>query len=406
MQSELQTQSTLSALDRLVASPFARLNALIEGIEPGLKAMNWSLGEPDQPLPDFLLPTLQDSAQAFCRYPPIKGTDELRQAIKDWLDRRYPPLQGRIAPETQILPLNGSREGLFSASFPARARRPDIGRPAVLIPNPFYQVYVAAAVAAGAEPVFLSATAETDSLPDLDALPAELLQRTIAFYLCSPSNPEGAVADEAYLSRAIGLAREHDFLLFADECYSEIYSEAPPPGALATACAQSGDCANVVAFNSLSKRSSLPGLRSGFVAGDEAFLTAFLRFRNVACPQTPGPIQSVAASAWRDEAHVAAARAAYQANFDVADEVLGQRYGYRRPQGGFFLWLNMDCAGGGELAAKTLWKACGVKVLPGGYLARVDSNGRNPGQAYVRVALVHDASVTRQGLTRIVETLG
>jgi aspartate/methionine/tyrosine aminotransferase len=212
------------------------------------------------------------------------------------------------------------------------------------------------------------------------------------------------VAGSDYLARAIALARRFDFLLFADECYSEIYSDVPPPGALETAYAETGSLANVVAFQSLSKRSGLPGLRSGFVAGDPDFIAALGRFRNVACPQVPLPVQHVSVKAWSDEDHVEKGRAVYRKNFDIADAILEGRYGYRRPQGAFFLWLNMADFGGGEAAATTLWKGCGVRVLPGTYLARDEPDGTNPARDYVRVALVHDRDTTREALTRIVAT--
>lgn len=397
---------TLTALDRLVASPFQKLAALLEGISPGAEPINFSIGEPQGALPEFVGPVLNDTMADFTRYPPIRGTDALRGAIAAWLGQRYPSLKGQIDPDAHVLALNGSREGLFSAIFPARARKPKACNPAVLIPNPFYQAYAAAAAASGAEPVFLDSNAETGFLPDLDALGEGLLDQTIAFYLCSPSNPQGAVADRPYLEKAIQLARKHNFLLFADECYSEIYTEEPPAGALDVAFAANGSFSNVLSFNSLSKRSGLPGLRSGFIAGDSDFLAGFGRFRNVACPQTPLPLQAVATTAWGDEAHVAAGRRIYAENFAAADEILGDRFGYVRPEGGFFLWLDMSAVGGGEAAAKTLWKVCGVKVLPGGYLAREDLNGRNPGQDHVRAALVHGPAVTREGLARIVTTLG
>lgn len=397
---------SLNALERLIASPFRKLSALLAGSAPGAEPIDFSLGEPQATLPAFVAPVLKQSLESFTRYPPIRGTEALRGAIGTWLGRRYPLLANEIDPDRHVLALNGSREGLFSAIFPARARKPALVDPVVLIPNPFYQAYAAAAAASGAEPVFLDAEAATSFLPDLDGLSETLLQRTVAFYLCSPSNPQGAVADRAYLEKAVRLARKHDFLLFADECYSEIYTGTPPPGALESAHGEAGSFANVVAFQSLSKRSGLPGLRSGFIAGDADFLSSFNSFRNVACPQTPLPLQGVATVAWSDEAHVAEGRQVYARNFDVADEILDGRFGYRRPEGGFFLWLNMGAAGGGEAAATTLWKRCGVKVLPGGYLAREDENGRNPGHDHVRVALVHDPSVTREGLARIVATLG
>jgi N-succinyldiaminopimelate aminotransferase len=402
----MPNDAALTPLHALVASPFARLAELLSGIEPGKTPIDLSLGEPRALMPPFLAPVLEKHLAEFGRYPPIRGTPALRAAIADWLDWRYPALKKCIDPERHVLPLNGSREGLFSAIFPARARKPAVERPVVLIPNPFYQAYAAAAAAAGAVPHFLPSTSETSFLPEIDAIDEPLLQRTIALYLCSPANPQGAVAPRAYLARAIELARAHDFLLFADECYSEIYGDEAPPGALETAYASAQSLANVVAFQSLSKRSGLPGLRSGFVAGDPTFIAAFARFRNVACPQVPLPIQHVSVAAWGDEAHVEQCRALYRANFDLADAILGPRYGYQRPAGAFFLWLNLADFGGGEGAATTLWKECGVKVLPGAYLARAEPDGGNPGRDYVRVALVQDANTTREALTRIVATLG
>lgn len=402
----MPNNATLTPLDALVVSPFAQLAELLKGIEPGKTPIDLSLGEPRALIPPFLGPVLERHLAEFGRYPPIRGIPALREAIAKWMGRRYPSLAERINPERHVLPLNGSREGLFSAIFPALARKPSVERPAVLIPNPFYQAYAAAAAASGAVPHFLPSTSETGFLPELDAIDERLLQRTIAFYLCSPANPQGAVAPRAYLAKTIELARRHDFLLFADECYSEIYGDEAPPGALETAYAETRSFANVVAFQSLSKRSGLPGLRSGFVAGDPDFIAAFGRFRNVACPQVPLPIQHVSVAAWGDEEHVEQGRALYRANFDLADRILGPRYGYRRPAGAFFLWLNLADFGGGEGAATTLWKECGVKVLPGAYLARVEPDGGNPGRDYVRVALVHDADTTREALTRIVATLG
>ena len=391
-------------LEEIVRSPFQRLASLLDGVAPGASPIDLSLGEPKGLMPPFLGRTLQEHLPEFGRYPPIKGIPALREAIAAWIARRYPTLAGVIDPEKHILPLNGSREGLFSAIFPALARKPSVASPVVLIPNPFYQAYGAAAAASGAEPIFLPSTAATDFLPELDKIDMALLERAAALYVNSPSNPQGAVAGSDYLARAIAVARRFDFLLFADECYSEIYSDVPPPGALETAYAETGSLANVVAFQSLSKRSGLPGLRSGFVAGDPDFIAALGRFRNVACPQVPLPVQHVSVKAWSDEDHVEKGRAVYRKNFDIADAILEGRYGYRRPQGAFFLWLNMADFGGGEAAATTLWKGCGVRVLPGTYLARDEPDGTNPARDYVRVALVHDRDTTREALTRIVAT--
>jgi N-succinyldiaminopimelate aminotransferase len=398
--------AAFNRLDEMVRSPFARLTLLLEGIAPGAPAIDLSLGEPKGLVPSFLGPTLQNHLSEFGRYPPIKGIPALRQAIAEWIGRRYPILKGQIDAESHVLPLNGSREGLFSAIFPALARKPQTERPVVLIPNPFYQAYGAAAAASGATPVLLPSTSERAFLPELEAIDEALLARTVAFYLCTPSNPQGAVADRSYLACAVALARRFDFLLFTDECYSEIYGDTPPPGVLETAYGETASLANVAAFQSLSKRSGLPGLRSGFVAGDKEFIAAFGRFRNVACPQVPLPIQHVSAKAWADERHVEEGRALYAKNFAIASALLKGRYGYRQPEGGFFLWLNLAVFGGGEAAAKTLWKGCGVKVLPGTYLAQAEPDGVNPGTDYIRVALVHDADTTREALRRIVSRLG
>jgi aspartate/methionine/tyrosine aminotransferase len=402
----MPTDGKATALDAIVASPFARLAELLAGIEPGAEPIDLSLGEPRAMIPSFLGPVLQERLGEFGRYPPIRGIPALRDAIAGWIGRRYPGLKGKIDSERHVLPLSGSREGLFSAIFPALARKEVSGKPAVLIPNPFYQAYAAAAAASGAEPVYLPARSQTGFLPNLEALGEGLLRRTAALYLCSPSNPQGAVAGRDYLAAVIELARRFDFLVFADECYSEIYGDTPPPGALEVAHASQGDFSNVLAFQSLSKRSGLPGLRSGFIAGDQEFIAAFGRFRNVACPQMPLPVQHVSVLAWGDEAHVEQGRARYRENFDIADDILGGRYGYRRPEGAFFLWLDMSAFGGGEAAAKTLWQDCGVKVLPGTYLARVEPNGSNPGQNHVRIALVSDGQTTREALTRIAVRLG
>ena len=389
---------------REIESPFVRLARTLDGIEPAETPIDLTVGEPRHAMPDFVAERLGEAVPAFSKYPPIRGSDDLRGAIAEWIARRYPGTAAHIEADRHILPLNGSREGLFSAIFPALERKP-VADPAILIPNPFYHSYAAAAVA-GVEPVFLRAAPETGFLPELDAAPAALLARTVAMYLSSPSNPQGAVASADYLKAAIETARRHDFMLFADECYSEVYADAPPPGALEAALEGHGDLANVAVFQSLSKRSNLAGLRSGFCAGDPAYMADFARLRNLIAPQVPLPVQHVSAAVWRDEAHVEASRALYREKFDAADAVLAGRYGHRRPEGGFFLWLDMSAHGGGEAAAQTLWKDAGVKVLPGAYLAKDGPDGANPGADFVRVALVQDVAVTEQALARMVATLG
>ncbi len=384
-------------------SPFMRLNELLADSPPGQGAINLAVGEPQHPIPPFVGPVLAAHLNDFGRYPANAGTEHFRQAAASWLDRRY-ALARPIDPASEVLVLAGTREGLFLAAIAAKrfvGARP--GKPAILIPNPFYAVYAAGAVAADCEPVYLDATAANGFLPDLDALSPELLARTVAFYLASPANPQGSIADAAYLTRLVALARQHGFMVFADECYSEIYWTAKPTGTLEVA---GPDFANVAAFHSLSKRSSLPGLRIGFVAGDKRFIKPFLDLRAVAAPQVPVPSQEVAIAAYADEAHVEENRALYRAKFDLADQIIGNRYGYKRPPGGFFLWLDVTEQGGSEAATLRLWREAGVRVLPGNYAARPQADGFNPGDGYIRVAMVQDHETTAEALHRIITVLG
>jgi aspartate/methionine/tyrosine aminotransferase len=390
-----------------IRSPFQRLRALLGSTPPGLPPIDLTIGEPKHGMPAFAADIIAREAAGFSRYPPIGGLPELRGAIAAWMSRRYPRLTGVVDADRHILPLAGSREGLFSLIFPALARI-SVQHPAVLMPNPFYQAYLAAALAAQCEPVLLPAGAETGFLPDLDAIPRETLARTITFYLATPANPQGAVASAEYLAKAIALARSHGFMLVVDECYAEIYRDTPPAGVLETAHA-TGSFSHVLSLNSLSKRSNAPGLRSGFIAGDADFLAAYLAFRNVACPQIPLPIQHASAALWTDEAHVETSRELYRKKLAMAAECLSAhqltRLKLDLPEGGFFLWLDLAEFGGGEAAAETIWKECGVKILPGGYLAQPDGQGINPGSSYARVALVESLDATEQALSRVARLL-
>jgi N-succinyldiaminopimelate aminotransferase len=354
-------------------------------------------------VPSFVGPVLAAHLDEFGRYPMNKGLDEYCRAVATWLGRRF-DLPRPIDPEREVLVLNGSREGLFLAALAAEHWvNGRAGRPAILMPNPLYGAYEAGAVAANCEPVYLPATAKTGFLPDLDALPEELLKRTVAFYLASPANPQGSVADHAYFAKLIGLARRYGFMLFSDECYSEIYTQQPPSSALEPA---GPDFQNVIVFQSLSKRSNLPGLRVGFAAGDRHFLSAFLELRNVSSPQVPVPAQRVAIVAYGDETHVEENRHLYALKFDLADQILGGRYGYHRPAGGFLLWLDVSAHGGDEAVTLRLWREAGLRVIPGRYLARDQADGSNPGAGYIRVALVQDQATTAEALHRLVGVLG
>ena len=395
---------TNDRLGALSDYPFTRLASLLAGITPraNVAPLALSVGEPQHAPPALLTETLAAAPAAdWAKYPPVAGTLELREAVAGFLARRYGLPDGFVDRDHGILPASGTREALFQAALLAVPREKAGRQPAVLIPNPFYAVYEGAAALAGAEPVFLPAAKETGFLPDLDALPEELLARTALFYLCTPANPQGAVADLAYLKKALSLARRHGFVLAVDECYSELWDRAPPPGAMQAALALGGT-ANLLVFQSLSKRSSAAGLRSGFVAGDPALMRSFARLRSYALAGMPLPAQAAAAALWRDDAHVEENRRLYRAKIDAAEAALGGRFGFYRPAGGFFLWLDV---GDGEEAARVLWREAAIRVLPGAYLTRPDPDGTNRGARYIRVALVHDTETVARACQRMAELL-
>ncbi|MBS0234343.1 MAG: aminotransferase class I/II-fold pyridoxal phosphate-dependent enzyme [Proteobacteria bacterium] len=390
-----------------ISSPFSQLRKLLAGVAPGhARPIELTIGEPREAMPDFIQAKLDEATALYGKYPPIRGSEEARQAISEWLTKRY-ALSDGIDPDKDVLMLSGSREGLFYACLPAVGRKDVKGQPAILMCNPYYSAYVAGAIAVGAEPVYLNATKATGFLPDLDEVARDeaLLARTVALFINSPSNPQGTVADRSYILKALELARTYDFMLFFDECYSEIYTEAAPVGGLEVAASTPERFRNLVIFNSLSKRSNLPGIRSGFCAGDPQFLEAYGEVRNMCAPTVPLPLQHASAAVWRDEAHVERARDAYREKFRIADNVLDSRYGYRRPAGGFCLWLDMSHFGGGDQAAVTLWQRAGVKVIPGSFLAQTGRDGTNPGAEYIRVAMVQDSATIQEALERTISVL-
>ena len=382
---------------------FPRLRALLGDAPPGIApAITLTIGEPRHPMPPFLAETLAANLDGFAVYPPNDGTEGLRSAIAEWAERRY---DVALDPERQIMALNGTREGLFNAVVALCPEAKRGKRPLVLIPNPFYQVYAVAALAVGAEPVYVPATDATGNLPDYAGLPPEVLDRTALVFLCSPANPQGTVAPRPYWHELLRLAEKHDFRILSDECYSEIWRSAPPPGALEVAAEAGADPERVVVFNSLSKRSNLPGLRSGFVAGGPDCLARLKQLRAYAGAPLPLPLQHVAEACWRDEDHVAASRALYQAKYALADEILAGVPGYSPPEAGFFLWLPAPSPDGngdgdGEATALKLWREAGVKVLPGGYLSR-SVHDETPGAGHIRVAMVAPEDELRSALTRL-----
>jgi N-succinyldiaminopimelate aminotransferase len=383
-------------------SPFARTTELLAPYTPAKPLIVLSLGEPQHPVPGLVGPVLAQHIADFGRYPLAKGIEPFRKAAAAWLSTRF-KLPRAVDPDHEILVLNGSREGLFFAALTARdfvgERR---GRPAILMPNPFYPAYGAGTKAAGCEQIYLPTTVENGFLPDLDAIDEATLARTVAFYIASPANPQGSVCSPDYFRKLKALSDRFGFVILSDECYSEIYTREAPGSMLECA---GPDFKNVVAFQSLSKRSNLPGMRVGFAAGDKKFLAAFHELRNVAAPQVPVPLQQVAVAAYGDETHVEENRKLYRIKFDLADQILAGRYGYKRPAGGFCVWLDVSKHGGDEAAAMKLYRDAGVRVIPGSYLARPQADGFNPGAGYIRLALVSDSESTAEALHRLVETL-
>ncbi|MHA1569558.1 MAG: aminotransferase class I/II-fold pyridoxal phosphate-dependent enzyme [Alphaproteobacteria bacterium] len=391
-------------VERIGDYPFDRLRALLAPLSPpdGLAPILLQLGEPKHAPPALIRETVDANAAGWGRYPPMAGTPDFRAAAAQWLIRRYRLPHGMVDADRQIIPVSGTREALFLIALTAVPETKGGRQPAVLMPNPFYQVYAGAAVLSGAEAVYVPAERETGFLPDYAALDAALLARTALAYYCSPANPQGTVAPLETLVALVRLAREHDFLIVFDECYSEIYDRDPPPGGMEACAALGGGMENVLVFQSLSKRSSAPGLRSGFVAGHADLIRRFTRLRDYGGAAPPLPLLAAAAALWRDESHVELNREMYRRKFDLATSALSDKFGFYRPGGGFYLWLDV---GDGEAAAQRLWADAAVRVLPGAYLAATDAKGHNPGASYIRCALVDDDRTTEAALDRIARTL-
>lgn len=382
----------------LPAHAWPRLRALLDVSDGGGDPIHMTIGEPKHKFPSWVMDVISDNAEGFNSYPPNEGSPALRSAISGFVQRRYGV---SLDPDTQVMALNGTREGLYNAVMALCPETKNGQRPAILMPNPFYQVYMIAALSAAADPIMVPATKENGHLPDFAGLPKDVLNRTTAVYICSPANPQGVVANRAYWQNLIALAETYDFKIFADECYSEIYRDAPPVGALQVAHEIGADLNRVVIFHSLSKRSNLPGLRSGFVASSAENIREIRQLRNFAGAPLPTPLQAAAAAVWEDEAHVIENRALYVEKYDIADRILGNVPGYVSPEAGFFLWLPVE---NDEAAAVKLWRETGVRVLPGGYLAQ-DWGGVNPGQGYIRAAMVAPRAETERGIELIRDCL-
>ncbi len=375
------------ALNLLQPYPFEKLRSLLAGAEPPAdkRPIALSIGEPKHRSPDFVAQALVDNLDQLAVYPSTLGVPALRESIARWCERRFGISQGALDPARHVLPVNGTREALFSFTQAVVNRQPDA---LVISPNPFYQIYEGATLLAGATPHYLSCKAENGFNPDFDAVSAEVWQRTQILFLCSPGNPTGALVPLHTLKKLIALADEHDFVIAADECYSELYfDESQPPAGLLTACAALGrhDFKRCVVFHSLSKRSNLPGLRSGFVAGDGDILKAFLLYRTYHGCAMPIQTQLASIAAWNDETHVQANRQLYREKFDAVLEILAPVMDVQRPDGGFYLWPSTPIED--QQFTRELFAREHVTVVPGSYLSR-EVDGFSPGAGRVRMALV------------------
>ena len=389
-------------LERLHPYPFEKLAKLKAGISvpEHLAPISLGIGEPKHPSPAFVKDVIADNLDKLANYPTTKGTDELRSAIVAWATHRFDLAPASLDPNRHVVPVNGTREAIFALVQAVV----DAGKPATVVsPNPFYQIYEGAAFLAGATPVYLPCDGGNGFIPDFDAVPESVWENCQILFLCSPGNPSGAVIPRETLVKVIELADRHDFLIASDECYSELYpDEANPPEGLLQTCAAIGrhDFKRCMVFHSLSKRSNLPGLRSGFVAGDAEVLAGYLKYRTYHGCAMPIHNQLASIAAWNDEDHVRENRAAYRAKFEAVVPILREVMNVDFPDAGFYLWPEtpMD----DETFARELSARQNVHVLPGRYLSRT-VNGHNPGENRVRMALVAPLEECVEAAKRIVE---
>jgi len=391
-------------LGRLETYPFEKLARLKAGVEPpaGLRHIAMSIGEPQHAPPELIREALRRGVDELGGYPPTLGSLALRSAAARWLTRRFSLPEAAVDPRTMVLPVNGTREALFafvqSVIDPTRA-------PLVVMPNPFYQIYEGAALLAGAEPFFLDLTAANGFLPDLSGVPPKVLERCELLFICSPNNPTGSVLSLEAMRELLRVAERYDFVIASDECYAEIYPEdrAPPPSLLQAALASGHErFERCMVFHSLSKRSSVPGLRSGFVAGDPALIAPFLLYRTYHGGAMSPLVQFASVAAWNDDAHAAGNRALYREKFARVLPILGSALELARPAGAFYLWP--EIGEDDERFARELYRRCNLTVLPGSYLARGGPNG-NPGRGRVRISLTPDVATCVEAAERIASFL-
>lgn len=388
-------------LSSLHSYPFEKLRTLKNDVFPpgDLSHIALSIGEPQHPAPSFVAESMMSHLHMLSAYPTTRGMPELRGTIAAWLCRRFSLQAEQVDAERHVLPVNGTREALFAiAQAVVDPSRPN---PLVLMPNPFYQIYEGAAILAGGKPQYLNCTEDNHWLPDIEAISDQEWRDCQLLYICNPGNPSGAVMSQEYLQQLIGLAQEHNFVLASDECYSEIYfdEQQPPTGLLGAAAAMGlDDFNNCLVFHSLSKRSNLPGLRSGFVAGDEQLISAFLTYRTYHGCAMPPATQMASIAAWQDEAHVIQNRQRYRDKFEQVLNLLSDTLRPQKPDAGFYLWAKTPITD--TDFTRRLYAEQNVTVLPGQFLSR-DSNGSNPGEYRIRMALVAPLQECNEAADRI-----
>ena len=396
-----------SYLNKLHAYPFTKLAALLAGVEVQCNsdAIAMTIGEPQHAPPKSAVDALVAELSGLNKYPSTQGGLPLRESIAAWLCRRYKLPLDSIDPATMVLPVVGSREALFAIAQTVVDSSVSVEPPIVIIPSPFYQIYEGAAIMAGAEPLYLPCDNSNDYVPDLDSVTEAQWQRCQLMYICNPSNPTGAVPTREFYQRLLELADRYDFVIASDECYSEIYFDelSPPPGLLEV-CHDTGrdDFSRCLVFNSLSKRSNLAGMRSGFVAGCQATIKAFMLYRTYHGSAMPNHHQAASIVAWEDESHVQENRMLYREKMQAVVPILQQVMSVEIPAAGFCLWAKLPIDD--EHFAQTLYREQHVKVLPGQYLART-VNDYNPGAGYSRLALVHSLDICVEAAERIVTSL-
>lgn len=377
-----------SGLNKLHPYPFEILAQLKLDVSPAdnKSPIDLSIGEPKHATPEFILDEIKNNLNKTAVYPTTRGSDELRQAITDWLIKRFHLSKNSLNADNHVLPVNGTREAIFAFAQCIIDNR--INNPVVITPNPFYQIYEGAALLAGAEPVYVNCLESNNFSPDFEPVSSEMWNRCQLLYLCSPGNPTGAVIDQATIEKLIALADQHDFIIAADECYSEIYfDEENPPLGLLQAATNLGrdDYKRCIVFHSLSKRSNVPGLRSGFIAGDQTLIQSFLRYRTYHGCAMPLYTQAASILAWQDESHVIKNRALYREKFDTVLRILQPVMNVQQPEASFYLWPEVPI--NDTNFARELYKTQNITVLPGSFLSR-PVNDINPGENRLRIALV------------------